>query len=56
MALLFFYRCTRCGATFSAEDPEEKYGLLTWRELLEKNPCRLCKKGSVEYVGYHELD
>jgi hypothetical protein len=56
MSSLYLFRCDRCCATFSVEDPQEKRGLLTYREQLEANPCPVCHKGSVEYVGYVEVD
>lgn len=49
---LYVFRCIRCTATFSLRWKDEKYGeQFQWRAL-EANPCRVCGKGSVEYVGY----
>lgn len=48
---LFLFRCIRCTATFSLRWRSERYGDQGQWKSLEHDPCRVCGKGSVEYVG-----
>ena len=45
------FRCIRCDAAFIVRWRDEKYGGVTKFRALEVDACRVCGKGSVEYVG-----
>lgn len=48
---VYLFRCERCLAAFVLDHPDEEYGGHKQWELLIANPCRVCSKGNIEYLG-----